>query len=60
MIVAIEMFCDRCGKRIKEGCGAVVYKHTVKCDCHPVRHLCEGCYHEVFAKAIAKERKDQK
>lgn len=54
MNVTIVKYCDKCGKRITSGTGAEVLKHTTD-KAHPVRHLCERCYVEVFAKAIAKE-----
>lgn len=56
MNVAIERYCDKCGKRIASGTGAEVFKHTTD-KAHPTRHLCERCYTEVFAKAISKEMK---
>lgn len=58
MTVAIEKYCDRCGKRIASGTGADVFKHTTD-NAHPTRHLCERCYAEVFEKVITKERKSK-
>ena len=56
MIVTFGRFCDRCGKRIMDGTGAEVLKHTVGKSFHPRRHLCEKCYAEVFERQIKKER----
>lgn len=54
MNVTFKRYCDKCGKSIVNGTGAEVIKHTTD-RAHPTRHLCERCYSEVFAKAIAKE-----
>lgn len=59
MNVVIERYCDKCGKRIASGTGAEVFKHTTD-RAHPMRHLCERCYAEVFEKSIAKENKEVK
>lgn len=55
MIVTVMKYCDACGKAVRPGTGAEVLKHTVNCEAHPIRHLCERCYAEVFARQIAKE-----
>ena len=56
MTVTIKKYCDKCGKTISEGSGAEVLKHTVNCQAHPTRHLCERCYAEVFERQIAKDK----
>ena len=52
-VEAIRVYCDSCGKKVAAGTGAQVLKNTVRgCDAHPIRHLCERCYAQVFEKAI--------
>lgn len=55
-VEAIRVYCDSCGKKVAAGTGAQVLKNTVRgCPAHPIRHLCERCYAQVFEKAIKKE-----
>lgn len=52
MLMTYEI-CDKCGKNIPQGTGAVVLKRTVKDRAHPAMHLCEECFGEVFKKGVA-------
>lgn len=58
MNVVIERYCDKCGNHIASRTGAEVLKYTTD-KAHPIRHLCERCYAEVFEKVITKENRKE-
>ena len=52
MLMTYEI-CDKCGKNIPHGTGAIVLKRTFKDRAHPSMHLCEECLGEVFKNGVA-------